>query len=368
MSRRSGFTVLMAVKNGEPTIARAIASVREETDHIVLIDHASSDRTIEIARELGGGSLRVVSAALCRTLGTVRQAGLALAPTRFGAWLDADDEYLPGRIERLASRLERRDVVAVVDATVVRAGDGSERVVGLPKWTLRSPLAARLFERNPFPAIGLIGFDVDGWRSLGYDEAFHGAEDVDIALRAVARGMAFGWIDEPGTRVHVRPESLSRRREHQRVMYSRALGKHPYEVVRSLYGEAGWDPATTSWGLASMALFRGDGAAALSHLDEASHHGVNGWPMAFTRGVAHLVAGDAHHARESLLLAEELEASPEGANNLGVAHATAGASDEARRWFETAVARFPDYQDARFNRAAAGDWRVTTHPLRDGKR
>ena len=313
MSGRTGFTVLIAVKDGESTIGRAIASVRDEAAHIVLIDHASTDRTIEIARDMGGASLRVVSAAQCDTLGAVRQAGLALAPTRFAAWLDADDEFLPGRIDRLRARLEQADVAAVFDATILCGPDGSERAVPLPEWTAQSSLAARLFERNPFPAIGLIGFDADAWRGLGYDAAFPGAEDLDIVLRAAAQGLAVGWIAEAGTRVHVRYESLSRRRDNQRAMYARALRKHPYQVVESTYREAGWDAATTSWGLASMALFRGDGAVALGYLDQARRVGVNGWQMAFARGVAHLLSGDGAYALQSLMVAEDLEPSPEAA-------------------------------------------------------
>jgi hypothetical protein len=364
MSGRAGFTVLIAAKNAEATIGRALTSIRDEGAQVVLIDHASADRTVEIARDLGGRALRVVSGTQLQALGAVRQAGLALAPTRFAAWLDADDEFLPGRIERLSKRLEHGDVGAVADATILCAPDGSERLVPLPEWTSRSPVAARLFERNWLPAIGLIGFKVEIWRSLAYDAALHGAEDVDIALRGVAHGLAWGWIDEPGTRVHVRPESLSRRRDNQRAMYARALKKHPYPVVQSRYCEAGWDAPTTSWGLASMALFRGEGEPALGYLDDATRCGVNGWPMAFTRGAAYLVAGNAQQAVSSLMVAEELEASPEGASNLGVAHAMLGASGEARRWFETAVSRFPDYQDARFNLSASTAWRITTHPLR----
>src|SRR5262249_491281 len=90
-SARPAFTILVAARNAEATIGRALASIRDEACQVILIDHASSDRTIEIAREVGGSSVRVVSAAECKTLGAVRQVGLALAPTRFAAWLDADD-------------------------------------------------------------------------------------------------------------------------------------------------------------------------------------------------------------------------------------------------------------------------------------
>ena len=365
MTAKCGFTVLIAAKDAEGTIGRAIGSVGDEADAIIVIDHGSKDHTVEAARTAGGARVRIVSGADHRTLGAVRQAGLAEADTRFAAWLDADDEYLSGRVARLQERLERGDVMAAADATlVVDTLTGVERHVPLPDWVGQSALAARLFERNLLPAIGLIGFDVSAWRHLGYDARFQGAEDVDIALRAIAHGMTFGWISEPGTRVHVRPESLSRRRDNQRAMYRRALQKHSYPVVRSLYAEAGWDPATTCWGLSSMALFRGEGPAALTFLDEAMRHGVNGWPMAFARGAAYLLSRDLHHALASLRRAEDLLESPEAANNLGVAHAMLGAAAEARRWFEASLERFRGFEDPQVNLKLSAGWRVTTHPLR----
>jgi tetratricopeptide (TPR) repeat protein len=285
--------------------------------------------------------------------------------TRFATWLDADDEWLAGRGTRVLERLSRGDCDVAADATILADEAGTERLVSLPPWASGSAMPARLFERNPLPAIGLIAFHVGTWRDLGYDAGFHGAEDVDIVLRAIAQGVRFGWIAKPGTRVHVRSDSLSRRRDNQRSMYVRALRKHPYPVVRSIYNEAGCDGSTTAEGLASMALFRGDGDAALQFIEEAAAHTVNGWRLAFGRGVAHLLRGDALRAVESLDLAETFSASPEGANNLGVAHATMGDVGAARRWFEAALERFPSYQDARLNLTAATGWRVTTHPLRN---
>jgi hypothetical protein len=148
-------------------------------------------------------------------------------------------------------------------------------------------------------------------------------------------------------------------------MYRRALQKHLYPVVRSLYTEAGWDLATTCCGLSSMALFREEGPAALTFMDEAMRHGVNGWPMAFARGAAYLLSRDVRHALASLRLAEDLLESPEGANNLGVAHAMLGASADARHWFEASLMRFPGFEDPQVNLDATdGQWRITTHPLR----
>ena len=365
MKPRHDFTVVIAARNAEATIANAIRSVRDQVDAIVLVDDCSTDRTLEMARETGGDRLRVLSRSFHGPLGVTRHVGLLQIETRWAGWLDADDMYLPGRVERLVRRLEQGDVTAVADATILEdETTRTERVIPLPAWTAQSTLPARLFERNPLPAIGLIGFRAETWRRIGYDATFHGAEDVDLALRAIAGGVRFGWVEEPGTRVTIRQASLSRQRDNQRRMYRRALQKHSYDVVRELYAEAGWDEATTSWGLASMAMFREEPLAALGFLDEAARSGMSGWPIAFARGTALLLKGETDAAVAVLRAAEAISPTPECANNLGVAFARAGRTATARRWFETALARHSAFQDPAANLQADGGFRITTHALR----
>jgi glycosyl transferase family 2 len=365
MRPRHDFTVVIAARNAEATIARAVRSVRDQVDAIVLVDDCSTDRTLDLAREAGGDHLRVVARSFHGPLGVTRQIGLLQIETPWAGWLDADDEYLPGRIERVVRRLERADVTAVADATIlVDEATRNERAVSLPEWTSHSTLPARLFERNSLPAIGLIAFRAETWRRIGYDPTFHGAEDVDLALRAIAAGVRFGWVEEPGTRVAIRQASLSRQRDNQRRMYCRALRKHSYDSVRALYVEAGWNEATTGWGLASMAMFREEPLEALGFLDEAARSGMAGWPIAFARGTALLLKGETDAAVAVLRAAEAITPTPECANNLGVAFARSGRTTTARRWFETALTRHAGFQDPVANLTTDGAFRVTTHPLR----
>jgi glycosyltransferase involved in cell wall biosynthesis len=360
------FTVLIAARNAAGTIGRAITSIRNDARHIILIDDGSTDRTVAIARALAGSSLEVVSRQTHEPLGATRQAGLDRLTTTFAAWLDADDEYVAGRVQRLMTRFAVGDVDVIGDTTQLVDGPSGSLLaeIKVPDWEPRPNLPARLFERNPLPAIGLLAFRAASWRTLGYDGTLHGAEDVDIVLRAVAARARFGWVSAAGTRVHIYPDSLSRDRENQRAMYARVLRKHSYEAVSQLYAEAGIDAAATIWGLISMALFRDEPETALRLLDEADRlASAQTWRVAFVRGTALLMAHDAEAIRW-LERAESLEHTPEGLNNLGVALAQAGKPDDARRAFEKCLVKFPHYQDARWNLEADMPTRITTHPLR----
>ena len=365
MSERPRFTVLIAARNAEATIERALSSVRSQVDEIVLVDDRSADDTVERARAIVGPRLRVVARPHHGPLGATRQAALDHVTTPFAAWLDSDDEYLPGRVARLLDTLAGgADVVA--DATTLIDGDSGATLqdVPLPVWTSNPGAPARLFERNALPAIGLVAFRTDVWRALGYDPMLHGAEDVDIVLRAAAGGASFRWIPESGTRVHVYDSSLSRCRENQRQMYARALRKHSYGSVRELYRRGGWDASVTRWALASMAMFRDDPIAALHFLSELEDVEGLTWRVAFLTGTALLLSGDAR-AIQLLDAAEALHHAPECANNLGVALSRNGRPDEALRAFAASLQRFPAYKDARINLESAWPSRITTHPLRE---
>jgi glycosyltransferase involved in cell wall biosynthesis len=364
MNRTASFSVMIAARNAEATIERALASVRDEADRIILIDDGSTDSTVERARDTAGPQLQVMTRPHHGPLGATRQAALAHVTTPFAAWLDADDEFVPGRIPRLIASLERgTDVVA--DATILVEGStGATADMSLPVWTSHPGASARLFERNALPAIGLVAFRAERWHALGYDPMLHGSEDVDIVLRSVMASASFGWLPEVGTRVHVYASSLSRRRENQRQMYARALRKHSYESVRELYRTGGWDASVTRWALASMAMFRDDPKMALGFLRELQDVEGLTWRVAFLTGTALLLSGDSR-AIQMLVAAETLREAPENANNLGVALARSGRPAEAQRAFASSLERFPAYQDARINLESAWPSRITTHPLRE---
>jgi glycosyltransferase involved in cell wall biosynthesis len=365
MSAGPRFTILIAARNAESTIARAVSSVIGQSDEIVLVDDGSTDATVAGARAVAGARLRVLTRPHHGPLGATRQAALEHVATPFAAWLDADDEFLPGRIERLTAALDAgADVVA--DATILVDGRSGATLgeTRLPSWISHAGAAARLFERNALPAIGLVGFRAERWRALGYDPMLHGAEDVDIALRAVAAGVRFGWIAEPGTKVHIYDRSLSRNRENQRRMYAAALRKHSYDAIRNLYRQSGWDASVTRWALASIAMFRDDPRMALRFLDELEDVEGLTWRAAFLKGTALLLTGQPD-AIDVLATAQSLRRAPEAANNLGVALSRNGRPVEALHAFASSLEQFPAYQDARVNLESAWPSRITTHPLRE---
>ncbi len=384
----NSLTIVIAARNAAATIERAVSSCAAERCPVLLVDDHCTDDTVARARAVGGPTLRVLSAPDPGGIPAARQHGLDAVDTGLAAWLDADDEWVPGRATRLAAMLDPGHDVAV-DAIDLHDGPTGTwlRRLTAPAF-LRAPGGSvRLFERNWLPGDSQIGFRASTFREAGgYDPAVYGAESYDLLLRALARGASFSWSEAVGYRMFAYTGSVSRNLPRQRAAVARALRGHDDDTIRSLYLRAGHNPRVTAWALACMALYRDEPAAALRFVEEASTPDADpaeilepegpwpfceGWRRTFTRGASLLlIGGNDAEACESLQDAEAIEPTAEGANNLGVALERLGQHAAACEQWSIAAERFPGYVDARLNltlslNASAGGARhITRHPLR----
>lgn len=374
-------TVVVPARNAAPTIGRAVASVSGTcVREIVLVDHASSDGTADIARRSTAMPIRVVPAPAFFRLGGVRQRGLESVETPYGIWLDADDEYLEGRVERLSARL-RAGADLVADAAELQDVSGARRVLPVPDFLLRPGGAVRLFERNYLPGPGVIGFRTETLLAAGYDPSQHGPEDTDILLRAIDAGARLEVEPVAGYRIHASPTSLSRDLTNQRTMYAALLARHDPARVRARYRAEGWSERVALWALYSMALYRGaldEAAQSLAELarlqDGLAPQAIaepdgpqpfcEGWRLAFAQGTLALLQGRDADACDALQDAERLRPTAEGANNLGVALARRGDARAAAALFALALERHPGYIDASRNAQGPASGHITSHPFR----
>lgn len=376
-------TIMIAARNAATTIERAVRSCAGETAApVLLIDDHSTDDTVALARAAARGHITVVPAPDPGGVPVARQAGLDAVDTPYATWLDADDEWVPGRMPHMVAALEAGHDVVVDDFDLHDGETGAWlRRLSAPPF-LRTPGGAvRLFERNWLPGDSPVGFRVSVFREAGgYDAGVFGPESYDLLLRAIARGARFAWSERVGYRIYAYPTSVSRNIARQRAAVAVALRKHSYESIAALYHGAGYSERVTAWALVSVALFRQEPEAALRFLEQASPLNANpdetleadgpwpfreGWRAAFTRGAALLmVGGRDDEALAACLRAEAFESTPEGANNLGVALARVGRWDDARTAWQTAEQLFPGYADARANAQSDSPTGITTHPLR----
>jgi len=134
----NGVTVLIAAYNAAQFLERAIRSALCQTQppvEILVVDDGSTDNTAEVALRFGAADPRVRLVVLPKNGGPskARNAGLDEARGSWIAILDADDAFLPDRLERLTKIGSELDADVVVDNFMYyNAGKDSVGSAGIP--------------------------------------------------------------------------------------------------------------------------------------------------------------------------------------------------------------------------------------------
>jgi succinoglycan biosynthesis protein ExoO len=113
-------TVLIAAYNAEAFLPRAVASALTQSIsvlEVLIVDDASSDGTLTLIEQLAMTDSRVRFLAMAKNGGpsAARNAGLDAAKGQWVAILDADDAYLPERLERMMKAAVESDADIVAD-------------------------------------------------------------------------------------------------------------------------------------------------------------------------------------------------------------------------------------------------------------
>lgn len=374
-------TIVICARNAASTIGRAVESTRYEGQvPVIVVDDGSTDGTAAVAVEAGLGAVSIVSPACSVGLGNARQKGIECIETEFAMWLDADDALMPGRIAAMERELRDGADIVFDEAHLVDSVDNTLiRYLDMPDFMLDSGAMVRTFERNYLPGPAWPAVKAQVAKEVGYDVKLPTGEDLDFNLRALRLGAKFSMSKNIGYRQFAYPHSLSRDLSLQRGAVKTVLEKHRYEHVEELFERYGLGGRIAFWALCSMAIFREEYAAAARFLTMAFPSGSDsseilegkgplpveeGWKHAFFAGTLELLAKGGE-ALKWLHLAEEIRATPEGANNLGIAYYRAGNRVKAMEFFERANSRLGGYRDALINlQASRTPSEITTHPFR----
>ncbi len=112
----SGICVIIASYNAQTTIARAITSALAEPEavEVVVVDDASTDKTVEAAYKADDGSGRLSIVVQPQNAGpsAARNRAIRESKASWIAILDADDFFLPGRLKGLLAYADQADFIA----------------------------------------------------------------------------------------------------------------------------------------------------------------------------------------------------------------------------------------------------------------
>ena len=205
-------SVIIPAYNAAWCIAHAVDSVLAQTFRnfeLIVVDDGSTDDTATVLATYGT-TLRVVNKPN-GGLSSARNAGISAGRGRYVAFLDADDRWLPTKLERQCALMEAQpELVFCSTAAQLRSPDG-ESVGEWACGTSSLPTLAAIFATNAFVAGS--GSAVLARREVfarvgSFDESLRSLEDIDMWMRLAAAG-AYACIPEALTVILKRADSMS---------------------------------------------------------------------------------------------------------------------------------------------------------------
>jgi glycosyltransferase involved in cell wall biosynthesis len=205
-------SVVIPAWNAARSLSRAIDSVLAQTwarREVIVVDDGSMDDTLDVLAGYGD-QLRVLSQANGGP-SSARNRGLRESRGAYVAFLDADDHWLPEKLERQVALLDARPDLGFCSTATAVVDMRGEPVRDWPCCNAAQPLLDALFMHSA--AISGSTSGVLARRELlleagGFDERLRGFEDPDLWIRLSAR-TGYACIPEALTVVVRTPDSVS---------------------------------------------------------------------------------------------------------------------------------------------------------------
>ena len=197
-------SVVIPAYNAVATLEAAIASVRHQAYspiEILLVDDGSTDASPEVIRRLAVADLRAFRQPN-RGVSAARNTGIREARGELIAFLDADDEWLPGKLARQVEFLSLRPEVGLV-YTLIEQVDADGRITGVRPWKPGRDDYAHLYHSNRIATSSVLVRRELLLRAGLFDESIRVTQDYDLWLR-IAAISPFAGIPEPLTRYRYR--------------------------------------------------------------------------------------------------------------------------------------------------------------------
>lgn len=206
-AKSADVSVIMPAYRAERTIRRALMSVLEQTvqpSEIVIVDDGSDDGTLAAAREISERSKSIrfdIRSQANRGAGSARNVAIAASTGAFMAFLDADDEWLPTKLERSLDVLGQTGADIVSHDFIAVGVDGEHYVDCSRHFRAADDVFVGQMLRGFIANTTVLVRREMVLGAGGFDPSLRSGQDYELWLAVVQR---------PGCRLHVFPEALTR--------------------------------------------------------------------------------------------------------------------------------------------------------------
>jgi succinoglycan biosynthesis protein ExoO/succinoglycan biosynthesis protein ExoU len=221
-------SIVIPAYNAAGSLAATVASAQAQSlqdIEILIVDDASGDATLDLARRLAAGDprIRVIEAGRNRGPAGARNLGFAAARGDWIALLDADDAFEPERLARLLTAAQESGADLLADNLLLEDEDGRTEPMLAPVETVESEavtaagfLLGNLPDRaRPRRSYGFLKpifrREFLAVHGLRYDEELRFAEDFAFYLDCLGAGARFVLLRQPLYRYRLRSDSLTAR-------------------------------------------------------------------------------------------------------------------------------------------------------------
>ena len=192
-------SVVIPTYNRQEFLADAINSVLSQTIkpfEIIVIDDGSTDASEDVLKKYGD-QIKLIRQENSG-VSVARNVGIKAAHGSLIAFLDSDDMWLPGKLERELEFFERDLNLALVHSDVFLVSDNVRTRPRAGRERFSGSCYAEFFSESPaFPILSTVIVRASALRRVGYfDERLRTSEDIDLWLR-VSRAHLFAFITEP---------------------------------------------------------------------------------------------------------------------------------------------------------------------------
>jgi glycosyltransferase involved in cell wall biosynthesis len=221
-------SVIIPTYNHAHFLPQAVQSVFEQTCQdfeIIVVDDGSTDNTRQVAQNYADRRFRYIYQEN-RGLAASRNTGLNAARGKYVAFLDADDIFLPRKLEVQVDWLERHPSYGMVLSGYYIINEQSETVKSISPWTAVPTLELKdwLFTNPAPPNTVLLK---KGWvdRVGGFDERFRRIEDWDLWLRLTYAGCKAAWVKENLSGYRLSPGQMTKNATAQKCVSVQVMDK-----------------------------------------------------------------------------------------------------------------------------------------------
>lgn len=358
-------TALIPTWNAAKTVVRAIESALPQVAEIIVFDDGSADETVALIKNLRNPKIRIYGLKENRGVWFARSQCLAFCRTPWAAWLDADDEFLPDRIEELSEVMQSGEYGWVYDNMEFYDGASLEQRgrTWYPEKLNDGDYIFFQFARNFIRGACQALVDVEEARKIGYNALINDS-DYDHMLRAILYSDKRVYFHHTMTyRYYITAGSVSSYKERQIQATRWILNNIGFDVLKARLDSSSLDVDECLFiGLYFLANISAWKKMQELLENEAHFGGEHDWFYHFMWGVAASKLADFDTAKTQFEAAIAIASKPECLNNLAVVYANLGQTN--KHLLQAALKLFPDYLDARTNMQAAQASALTIVPLR----